>query len=137
MNIILTSHGNFCIGIYESYKMIAGTSKNIFTMPLDEKGIGNFKIRLQKLLQELSAAGDILILCDIKGGTPYNECYAYFLEHPQYVRVISGLNLPMLLEVGINYSSDLSEATKKAENSGKIGIEIAQESNYTNEEIDF
>ncbi|WP_226906852.1 PTS sugar transporter subunit IIA [Lacticaseibacillus paracasei] len=41
---------------------------------------------------------DRFLLTDAKGGTPFNEAHKYGVERPESTAVISGVNLPMLLE---------------------------------------
>lgn len=123
MKIILTSHGNFAKGILQSYEMIAGANERISYVTLDEEGIGKFSNTLRCKLDEIIESDDVLILCDLKGGTPYNESFTYALSHQDKVRVVAGLNLPMLIEIGITNLDNLDEAVFIALESGKSGIE--------------
>lgn len=123
MNIILTSHGDFAKGILQSYEMIAGGAERISYVTLDEEGIGKFSNTLKSKLDEIIKSDDVLILCDLKGGTPYNESFTYALSHQDKVRVVTGLNLPMLIEIGIANLDNLDEAVFIALESGKSGIE--------------
>ncbi|MBD7915050.1 hypothetical protein H9660_07795 [Clostridium sp. Sa3CUN1] len=123
MKIILTSHGNFAKGILQSYEMIAGTNERISYVTLDEDGIGKFSNTLREKLDQIIESDDVLILCDLKGGTPYNESFTYALSHQDKVRVVAGLNLPMLIEIGITNLDNLDEAVLIASESGKSGIE--------------
>lgn len=123
MNIILTSHGDFAKGILQSYEMIAGGAEKISYVILDEEGIGKFSNELKSKLDEIVKYDNVLILCDLKGGTPYNESFTYALSHQDKVRVVTGLNLPMLIEIGIANLDNLDEAVLIALESGKSGIE--------------
>lgn len=100
MKIIVTSHGALCNGILESYQMIAGSTNNIIAIPLTPDDTGQYKKSLKQVIEKYRQY-QLLILCDIAGGTPYNESFQNFLKHPDSIRVISGLNLAMLLEVGL------------------------------------
>lgn len=123
MKIVLTSHGKLATGILDSYSMIAGNTNNISPIELTEDGISNYRERLILLLDEILKKDQILILCDIKGGTPYNECYRYFLENEDNIRIVTGVNLPMLIEVGFNIENkSLKELEMLAVNSGKSGV---------------
>jgi len=107
MEILLTTHGNFAKGILESYHMIAGENKHIHVLCLDEKGIGDYQERLNAWIKAFQHH-DLLVLCDLKGGTPFNETYSHYLSKQANLRLIAGLNLPMLLEVGLQLSANLS-----------------------------
>ncbi|MBM7711180.1 PTS sugar transporter subunit IIA [Enterococcus xiangfangensis] len=122
MKIIVTSHGDFCQGILDSYQMIAGENPHLRSISLTDAGIKDFSERFNKLLKEFESE-EVLILTDIKGGTPYNEAYSYYLLHEERVRVIAGMNLPMVIEIGPNLlnSSSLADLYASA-------IEIGQQS---------
>lgn len=136
MKILLTSHGYFAKGILQSYEMIAGATDKISSVILDEEGIGKFSKLLREKLDEILKSDDVIILCDIKGGTPYNESFTYALSHQDKVRVVAGLNLPMLIEIGLMDSDNLDEVVLKALESGRIGIEtLSFEENE--EELEF
>lgn len=106
MIIVLTSHSTFCEGLANSCQMITGITKGIYSVPLDEAGVTDFRKRLGELLDEqLKQKHDILIFTDIKGGTPYNESLTYFLKHEDRIRIISGMNLPSLIEAALSFQT--------------------------------
>lgn len=137
MYILIATHANFCEGLYESYKMIAGPSDRIKTISLTQKGIGDFRARLDKLINELVKQDNILILCDLKGGTPYNESYAFFLKYPNQIKLVSGVNLSMLLSVSINENIKFSEVDAIAVDGGTVGIEKVDNIIENNDDIEF
>ena len=76
--------------------------------------------KLQQLTDNLDDGGGVLILTDLFGSTPSNIAQA--LQDIDNVRIVTGLNLPMLLRV-LNYPQcSLEELTKKAKQAGKSGI---------------
>lgn len=71
-------------------------------------------------VESLNDGEDVLILTDIFGSTPGN--IACSLLGQDNIRVVSGVNLPMLIRV-FNYPSlDLDELVVKAVSGGKEGI---------------
>ncbi len=77
----------------------------------------------QGLAQELNGGDGVLILTDIYGATPTNIALRLLAE--PNVRVISGLNLPMLIRV-LNYPGlDLDGLAAKALSGGRDGIMVA------------
>lgn len=119
MKILITSHGSLCTGMLESYEMLAGKALGITALPLTPDDTGQYQVALATFID--STREQLLILCDIPGGTPYNESYRAFLENPDKLRIVSGLNLPMLLTAGLalnqNYKLDeLAELAAKAAN---------------------
>ncbi|WP_122646111.1 PTS sugar transporter subunit IIA [Enterococcus mediterraneensis] len=137
MKVIVTSHGDFCHGILKSYQMIAGESENFYAVSLTEEGVKDYSDRLNKVLTELESE-EILILTDIKGGTPYNESYQYYLTHEERVRVVAGMNLPMIIEVGINlFNDNLEILYNKALQAGLLGIEGADNGSMIENDLEF
>lgn len=140
MKLIVTSHGELCTGIMKSLEMIAGKYPDIIALPLKENDTGEYKKNLEALIQDAIKSEPVLILCDIIGGTPYNESYHLQLLHPESVLVVSGLNLAMLIETAIQEKSfsSLKDLAVIAEQAGHISITIAgTEPEDKEEEIEF
>ncbi|MGX7183394.1 PTS sugar transporter subunit IIA [Enterococcus pallens] len=136
MQIMLATHGTFCQGIVNSYQMIAGVNEKLHTISLTDDGIGTFKQEFQMRMDNL-LTDEVLIITDIKGGTPYNEAFNYHLKHPQQVRVIAGMNLPMLIEAGLAMETlTLDELYQLALTTGKAGVAGTDEDDLE-DEIEF
>jgi len=70
--------------------------------------------------RELDNGGGVLVLTDLYGATPSN--IACRLRRFHELRVVSGLNLPMLIRV-LNYPDlDLEELQHKAVSGGRDGV---------------
>jgi len=70
--------------------------------------------------RELDRGDGVLVLTDLYGSTPSN--IAASLAGREGVRVVAGLNLPMLVRV-LNYAQeDLASLTEKAVSGGSRGI---------------
>jgi PTS system ascorbate-specific IIA component len=69
---------------------------------------------------DLDSGDGVLVLTDLYGSTPSNiACRLHKLSH---IRVVSGLNLPMLIRV-LNYPDlDLDELAHKAITGGRDGV---------------
>lgn len=124
MNILLVSHGELCTGVLDAYQMLVAESSNVHAVSLTDTGIDDFRTRLNEKIDELLRQGPLLILADLIGGTPYNECYARFLTSPNEIRLVTGLNLPMLIETGMEAqtSSDLEALYQTAISAGTAGV---------------
>lgn len=71
-------------------------------------------------LKDLDGGDGILVLTDLYGSTPSN--IACRLQQLSNVRVVSGLNLPMLIRV-LNYPHlDVEELAHKAVTGGRDGV---------------
>lgn len=77
-------------------------------------------IQVQRLVEELDEGDGVLVLTDIYGSTPSN--IACSLLQREHIRIVTGLNLPMLIRV-MNYADlDLPALTDKAFSGGHDGI---------------
>lgn len=125
MNVLVTTHGSLCKGLLESYEMIAGTNLAIHTLSLTDEGIETYSNQLEVLADKLIKEGQLLIMTDIKGGTPFNESYTLAMENPSAIQIMTGVNLPMLLETGLALSGERSieELVEIGINAAKVAIE--------------
>ncbi len=75
---------------------------------------------LKKIIITLDQGDGVLILTDLFGSTPSN--IAYELQKERNIRIVTGLNLPMLIRV-MNYPIlNLTELAEKAMKGGQPGI---------------
>lgn len=78
------------------------------------------RIQAQRLAEELDEGDGVLVLTDIYGSTPSN--IACSLLQKENVRIVTGLNLPMLFRI-MNYANlDLPNLTQKAVSGAHDGI---------------
>ncbi len=75
---------------------------------------------LKAIIKNIDKGQGVLILTDLFGATPSN--IAYELQKARHIRIVTGLNLPMLIRV-MNYPDlDLPELSEKAMRGGQAGI---------------
>lgn len=80
--------------------------------------------RARDLLASICGGGGVLILTDIYGATPSNLALRLEVEEP--VRIVTGLNLPMLIRV-FNYPTlGLEELARKALSGGRDGVMLIE-----------
>lgn len=76
--------------------------------------------KLRQLIEAVSTPEGVLILTDLFGSTPNNIAKA--LKNKFNIRIISGINLPMLMRV-LNYPHlTLDELVEKALSGGREGV---------------
>jgi len=76
--------------------------------------------KLTNFIKQLDDGDGVLVLTDMFGATPCNLAVA--LDKVSTVKVVSGLNLPMLIKV-LNYPNlSLNELAEKAISGGKDGV---------------
>lgn len=76
--------------------------------------------QLKILIKSLDRGGGVLILTDLFGATPCN--IAYELQKASRIRIVTGLNLPMLIRVMNYHYLPLSDLADKAMKGGQDGI---------------
>lgn len=122
IGIVVTAHGEMADGLIESASMIVGPIKKIRGVALREgESPETMSDEIREAVASLDEGEGVLILLDLFGGTPSNVCAA--LTRELNIEVISGVNLPMLLEVVLKRESlSLREFRDVAQKAGKKGI---------------
>ncbi|MFW9309433.1 PTS sugar transporter subunit IIA [Glaesserella parasuis] len=93
MSLILISHGEFAEGLLDTAEMILGKIDNAQTVCLyPHEGNEDFQVKFEQAL--VNASGEIVVFCDIMGGTPCNVAMRYL---PKLSGLYSGMNLPMVI----------------------------------------
>ncbi|OYQ67359.1 mannose/fructose/sorbose PTS transporter subunit IIA [Aerococcus sp. 1KP-2016] len=115
IGIILASHGKFAEGIKQSAEMIFGAQENLQAVTfMPEEGPEDLRAHLLEAVESFDDALQILFLVDLWGGSPFNQANIIHEEMPERTAIVSGLNLPMLLEaLGQRFGSDEVEAVAK------------------------
>ena len=137
MKVLVVSHSDLAKGAIASYKFIASEALALSSIVLDDQGVADFRTRLTTWLDQ--QVEPVIVLADLKGGTPFNEAYNYFLANPDKLRVVSGVNLPMLLELvpQISTINDLDQAVSIVLEAGRQGIQVAENISEDDDDLDF
>lgn len=99
VGIILASHGEFASGIKQTGDMIMGTQDKVeVCLLMPEDSPEQFKSRLEAVVAAFEKDDELLFLVDLWGGTPFNQANQLVKEHAGKMEVVSGLNVPMLLQ---------------------------------------
>ena len=97
MRFVMATHGTFADGIKESIKLIAGEFKNLKALSCYMKEDFNLKDEIDKILLE-GKDEEIIVVTDIFGGS-VNNAFVERIPENKNLFVISGLNLPLMLEL--------------------------------------
>ncbi len=82
----------------------------------------NYVKTLHNTIKKVNKNTDILILTDLYGSTPSNLAHKLQNNYSNAIRIVSGVNLPMLIKI-MNYADlPLNDLVKKAIEGGKKGI---------------
>lgn len=126
VGIIVTGHGSFSSGLASAIGMVAGDQPEFETVPFDEAAAASYAQELHGAIKDMAArTGQVAVFVDLLGGTPFNQAMLVTQEIPG-VRVITGTNLPMLLEClfvrNANGAMTVDEVTELALEVGPAGI---------------
>lgn len=137
-SILLVSHGTLAKGVFEAANMIYGELENVQYLCLDKNtDIESFKVRLNELIEGIKDSKEIIVLADLKGGSPYTATVTLLSEKALLAKskVISGLNLPLILSV-LFISNDIGQTeVKDIIDSGREGIEEFEVENNNDEDL--
>lgn len=119
--IILTSHGTYASGLYQTVKMIAGDFPNIKIVEFHEgDNLENFDQKLIDAYKDLNYK-DIVVITDLAGGTPFNRS-VMSLSDKGNVAFLSGANFAMVYQALSSEIEDLSEFVADVLEKGKSSI---------------
>ena len=94
--IIVAAHGEVAEYLLDAARSLTGNIEGVFALNFGlHQSLSYLKNAIRVVIED--AEEDVFILTDFPGGSPCN-CACAFLVRPG-VRVISGVNLPLLLEL--------------------------------------
>ncbi|MGQ7596504.1 mannose/fructose/sorbose PTS transporter subunit IIA [Streptococcus suis] len=123
IGIIIASHGEFAAGIHQSGSMIFGEQEKVQVVTfMPSEGPDDLYAKLNNALDAFDADDEVLVLADLWSGSPFNQASRLAGEHPERkVAIITGLNLPMLIQA---YTERLMDASAGVE---KVAANIIKE----------
>lgn len=131
VGIILASHGGFAEGIYQSGEMIFGKQENVKACILKpSEGPDDIRKKMEDAIASFDDPEQVLFLIDLWSGTPFNQASNLFAEHKDTWAIVTGLNLPMLIEAyGARLQDGITarEIAKQVVGSAKDGIKTLPE----------
>lgn len=123
IGVVLSGHGNFAEGLYSSIQLIAGSQENLQTVDFTE-GMSSeiLQENLKNAVNTVNQNQGVVIFTDIPGGTPYNQAVMLSTQL-ENVKVISGTNIPALLDGLFCRNLSLDEFSEKVIGTGKAGLQ--------------
>lgn len=98
VSVLLISHGILADGMKETAKVFFGPEIAGFDSLCLEttETAESYREKLIAKVDEMDQGEGVVIVCDLLGGTPCNQCV--FLDQTK-VKVITGMSLPMVMEL--------------------------------------
>lgn len=99
MKLVLVGHGNYASGVASAVAMLSGNEEAVsfvdFTPVVSPD-------ELESRLKAVAECGEeVVIICDLVGGTPYNRACVIAHGNDQ-VKVVAGMNLAAILEAALS-----------------------------------
>ncbi|MEM3926391.1 MAG: PTS sugar transporter subunit IIA [Desulfurococcaceae archaeon] len=123
-NIVLITHGKYGEGLVDALALLLGDEAikgiHVITLgPLDSPE--SLYEKIKDVVNGVDHEKGVLILVDLFGGTP-SRVAAQLLSEGFNVEVISGVNLPMLVEIVLQRDKTAKDLVEIAIRSGVEGI---------------
>ena len=95
---LLASHGSFSEGTLSFLKIMMGVPENLYVMTafLDDESVEK---KVQDKLQEIGEFDQLIVFCDIHGGSVQQELFRQTQQDSRNVQLISGYNLPLVMDI--------------------------------------
>ena len=102
IGIIVITHGELAKGFLDAARLIIGKQENVVPISLtEEDSVEGLKSQIEAAIEQIDQGEGILLLVDLPGATPFNISAELALTREK-TRVITGVNLPMLLETTLS-----------------------------------
>ncbi len=100
IGILLVSHGPLAEGLFQTASFFLGEMPQITYRTLSaDTDPSIFLQDIKSAIQEIDQGDGVYILCDLLGGTPFNQ--SMLLNRPD-ISIFTGMNLPLLLELAFS-----------------------------------
>lgn len=104
MKLVLIGHGHYASGVASAVAMLSGNEEAVsyvdFTPVISPD---EFESRLRDIAE---CGEEVVTICDLVGGTPYNRACMIAHENAQ-VKVVAGMNLAAILEAVLSIEDGL------------------------------
>lgn len=138
--LILVSHGQFASGLKSAIGVVMGMADEITALGLEEgMDIKTFREKFLEILNQIPKEDEIILLCDIIGGSPFTSS-AELLRQEGFLErslILTGMNMPVLVQLLLQKDDSALEQLKsevKAISAGTIQI-FEEESEDEDEEL--
>lgn len=112
----------------DAARMIVGKQDGIVAVNLrEEDSVESLMDRIAAAIEEVDHGDGVLILVDVFGASPFNASARLAVQRDQ-IEVISGVSLPMLLELAVQREGQsLTKLVEVAREAGMSGIRTLSE----------
>jgi PTS system mannose-specific IIA component len=120
VGIVLVGHNPFATALLDAASMIFGTQAHVYAKNLNhDTNLDVYTAEVRMMIETANQGQGVLVLADLMGGSPGNAA-SYSIR--EGVAVVTGANLPMLLEVLAHGHECLENLVSTARGAGASGI---------------
>lgn len=124
--VIIATHGMLGEGLLDAAELITGKQENVVTLKVDHSTcIDEFNEEFKaEIVDSIENQGQHpIVMVGLFGGSPSNQALRAIKEHS--IQVITGVNLPMLIDILLRReSAGYEELLQVAYESGNEGIKM-------------
>ena len=127
VGIVIVTHGAMAEGILDAAAMIVGDLEGVEAIALEEMdAVEDLMDRISTAVDEVDNGNGALVLVDLFGASPFNASARLLGEDQERnLEVITGVNLPMVLEVAMQRGSEnLDALIEIAEEAATSGVKV-------------
>ena len=131
VGIVIASHGELAPGIKQAGSMVFGDQPDVGACSLmPSMGPDDIRAKIEETIASFESQDQVLILADLWGGTPFNQSSAVLDGHEDQWAIVTGLNLPMLIEAYTQRMGcdNAHEIAKHLVTTGREGVRVKPES---------
>lgn len=119
-HFILSSHGTFSQGIYNSVKIIMGEQDNVHIITAYVEEGQDIKDLVTQTLQKIPKEDEIIVCTDVFGGSVNNEWMKYITH--ENLHLVTGMNLPLLMNLFMQDEEDVAAIIRQGIQEAKEGM---------------
>ncbi len=94
---LIATHGTFATGVKSSLDIIIGAMEHVFLIEAYLDETASLETQINEVMSQVSGTDELIVFTDILGGSITNQILQHALK--PNVFVVSGFNLPLLIEV--------------------------------------
>ncbi|RAN54083.1 PTS sugar transporter subunit IIA [Dolosigranulum pigrum] len=127
VGVLISTHGLLANELKNTVDMLIGKT-DISTLTFENnKSLDIFSDEMGEKIENLREKNSkLIILTDLTGGTPYKIAATKISEDKDTIKLLSGVNIPMLLETMISKEiiEDFDSLVEKLLKSGRKGVDL-------------
>lgn len=121
--VIIAAHGEYAKGLKSGLDLVVGQMSNLRVVNfLEGDTYDTIDKALNEAYNDLKDFNNILVITDLKGGTPFNRSVSLFNDKDN-VRVLSGLNFALTYQALISEEEDIDKYLNEVIETGKESID--------------